>query len=133
MFFAGFCAFRHNSGRARIVQGWEIGSLKPEVGIYQYFYLLPMPIFIFLSCSCTDGWFGVMCREESTVCTTGKHACAEGSECAVHPNGTYFCLCPFGRRGTLCDEGSRPCPCPYMIRNSKVITHIDVHKFFQPL
>ena len=70
-----------------------------------------MPIFIFLSCSCPDGWFGVMCREESTVCTTGKHACAEGSECAVHPNGTYFCLCPFGRRGTLCEEGSRP----YMI------------------
>ena len=62
--------------------------------------------FIFRSCSCPDGWFGVMCRGESTVCTTGKHACAEGSECAVHPNGTYFCLCPFGRRGTLCEEGS---------------------------
>ena len=86
--------------------------------------------YISRSCSCPDGWFGVMCREESTVCTTGKHACAEGSECAVRPNGTYFCLCPFGRRGTLCDEGSRP----YIIRNSKVITHIkDVHKCFQPL
>ena len=48
------------------------------------------------SCECPDGKFGVTCDEESSACTTGRHNCAEGSECTVMKDGSYECLCPLG-------------------------------------
>ena len=53
------------------------------------------PFFRF-SCECPDGKFGVTCDEESSACTTGRHNCAEGSECTVMKDGSYECLCPLG-------------------------------------
>jgi len=34
----------------------------------------------------------------------GKRECAEGAGCALHPNGTHYCLCPLGKAGLHCDE-----------------------------
>ena len=45
------------------------------------------------------------CQEVSSVCTIGKHKCAEDSECSVRQNGSYFCICPLGKSGVYCDEG----------------------------
>lgn len=56
------------------------------------------------TCSCPDGWFGVRCQEETSLCTTGKHKCSKDSECSLHLNGTYFCKCPFGKTGKYCTE-----------------------------
>ncbi|XP_059087709.1 protein eyes shut-like [Tigriopus californicus] len=56
------------------------------------------------TCSCPDGWFGVRCQEETSLCTTGKHKCSQDSECSLHLNGTYFCKCPFGKSGNYCTE-----------------------------
>ena len=52
--------------------------------------------FFHFSCECPDGKFGVTCEEESSACTTGRHNCAEGSECTVMKDGSYECLCPLG-------------------------------------
>ncbi len=56
-------------------------------------------------CECPDGRFGVTCSEESSACTTGRHACAEGSKCSVVKDGAYECLCPLGKSGEHCNEG----------------------------
>ncbi len=68
-----------------------------------------VPFFACFSCSCTDGWFGTNCQETSSACTVGKSQCAEDSKCAVHANGTSFCLCPLGKKGEFCEEGKYSC------------------------
>ena len=64
-------------------------------------------LFSLLRCNCTDGWKGLLCGDEVTVCDPEHptpHSCAEGSVCSPLPVG-FECHCPLGKNGTLCDEG----------------------------
>ena len=57
------------------------------------------------SCNCTEDWKGLFCTEKVTVCDM-QHACADGATCLPRVTGGYECLCPLGRKGENCTEGS---------------------------
>lgn len=59
------------------------------------------PTFI---CECTPGYTGPLCGSEFDPCE--EVPCAEGATCLSDIAGDGFtCICPFGRGGTLCDQG----------------------------
>ena len=79
----------------------------------------------FLRCECPDGRFGVTCNEDSSACTTGQHQCEEGAKCSVVRDGSYQCLCPFGKTGKFCKEGISNLIINHIIRLTPIYVKIN--------
>ena len=59
-----------------------------------------------VSCSCPQGYGGERCQNIINVCATDK-PCQAGGICQTNGQGNDFtCLCPFGKEGQLCEEGT---------------------------
>lgn len=55
------------------------------------------------TCSCTNGWGGVTCRDAITACSGSP--CSNGGTCRVSTNADGFtCTCTADYRGSTCDD-----------------------------
>lgn len=59
------------------------------------------------SCSCEEGFTGRTCEIPVSPCVSSENSCVRGSTCTKLPGGSFACLCPPGRSGTLCSEVDR--------------------------
>lgn len=58
-------------------------------------------------CVCASFYTGPLCGSLIDPCVEGASVCSTGSTCVPSLDGSSFdCLCPLGREGDLCDEGT---------------------------
>lgn len=58
------------------------------------------------TCDCPPSHHGPLCANDVDHCSTDPCSHTQGGVCVEYANGTgYYCLCPIGYSGTLCENG----------------------------